>query len=285
MKQVVEAIAGDELFRNAWARREAVVLRGLPSPALTWAALAAPLVLASRSLPPHVEGWRVEAWTGPPLAALEDGGTLVVNGAAETLPPAADLALAAIDAFGLPSSVNLYATASGNDAAPPHSDCQDIVAIQCAGEQRWRVWTSRRDDVGKDAPWTPPRPADLEVDLGVGDALFVPLGWPHATDTRRSREDSLHATLGLDLVAFGLPEDADLLVPEASEDDLEWHSILEAQRRLYADIDQSVVGVPTAAARDWARRYRAFSRDLGCEGCGVEAYIEGKLRRRGYPTL
>lgn len=239
-----------------------------------------PFLLASRSMPPHDDGWSVEAWRRAPLDALEDGGTLVVNGAAETMPKLAKLAVAAIDELDLPSSINCYATRAGHVAAPPHSDSQDIVALQCAGTQRWRVWRGGDEtrDVGKAERFVPREPPVLDVVLRVGDALYVPLGWPHATDTFDSTATSLHATLGLDTVVFGLPRQR----PTAQGE--EWQRVLDAQRKLYA-VDETATS-KKESSEDWARRYRTFALDLVDDkdesfreavSAAVDVYVNKKL--------
>lgn len=245
---------------------------------------SSPFLLASRSMPPHDDGWRVEAWRESPLDALEDGGTLVVNGAAETMPKLAKVALAAIDELDIPSSINCYATRAGHVAAPPHSDSQDIVAIQCEGSQRWKVWRggSEMTDVGKREPWIPRGPPYLDVVLEAGDAIYVPLGWPHATDTFDSPHEttSLHATLGLDTVVFGLPRH------RPQTEDEEWRRVLEAQRKLYA-VDEGMTSWEQSSA-DWARRYRKFALDLVQDKddsfreavqAAVDVYVTKKLAR------
>lgn len=303
-RMLMQQIATNDCFEKSWARHEAVVLDGLDREAahhvLSLKALSdCPFLLSSRSKPPHIDGWRVDAWPHEPLSALEDGGTLVVNGAAETMPEVAQLALASIDMLRLPSSINCYATNAGVAvSAPPHSDAQDLVAIQCAGSQRWRVWRGQEADVGKLESWMPSRAADIEVQLCVGDALFIPVGWPHATDTLDASDASLHVTLGWDHQIFGLERPATLRDPPVDAMKAYHTRLLEAQSALYTDVASSVSAAD--AARDWARRYRSFAltvaeatrlvfgppaaqaEDGDSYEAAIDLYIRNKLQSRGF---
>ena len=117
--------------------------------------------------------------------------------------------------------MNLYATGAGaRVSAPPHTDAQRVLVLQCHGRKRWRVWRppdpaaapgsdplkrGKGDDVLAlgdldDAPL-------LDVVLGPGDALYVPAGFPHTTDTlgcALENEPSVHLTLGVDTHIWGL---------------------------------------------------------------------------------
>ena len=143
--------------------------------------------------------------------ALEDRGTLILNGVAESMPECARCALAALDVFEAPCSLNCYATGPGTKvAAPPHADAQGVLVLQTCGSQRWRVWDARPFHgaelntaltAGKGAPLILGEPF-LDVVLTEGDALYAPAGWPHATSTLE--DSSVHLTLGLDHAIFGL---------------------------------------------------------------------------------
>ena len=168
---------------------------------------------ARRGFPRADDGWETEPFQirRGTREALEDRGTLILNGVAETVPACARCALAALDVFKAPASLNCYATGPHVDvAAPPHSDAQGIVVLQTVGAQRWRVWDARPFHAaelnavltaGKGAPLTLGAPV-LDVLLEVGDALYAPAGWPHATATLE--DTSVHLTLGLDHAIFGL---------------------------------------------------------------------------------
>ncbi|CAH0373167.1 unnamed protein product [Pelagomonas calceolata] len=168
---------------------------------------------ARRGAPSAEYGWETEPFQmrSGTSKALEGRGTLILNGVAETIPECARCALAALDAFEAPCSLNCYATGPGTKvAAPPHADAQGVLVLQTCGSQRWRVWDGRpfyaselntKLTAGKGAPLTLEEPF-LDVILKEGDALYAPAGWPHATSTLE--DTSVHLTLGLDHAIFGL---------------------------------------------------------------------------------
>ena len=168
---------------------------------------------ARRGAPYADRGWETESFQmrSGTSKALEDRGTLILNGVAESIPECARCALAALDAFEAPCSLNCYATGPGTKvAAPPHADAQGVLVLQTCGTQRWRVWDGRPFraselnealTAGKGAPLTLEEPF-LDVILKEGDALYAPAGWPHATSTLE--DASVHLTLGLDHAIFGL---------------------------------------------------------------------------------
>ena len=168
---------------------------------------------ARRGAPCADYGWETESFQmrSGTTKALEDHGTLILNGVAESVPECARCALAALDAFEAPCSINCYATGPhAAVAAPPHSDAQGVLVLQTCGSQRWRVWDGRpfyaselntKLTAGKGSALTLGEPY-LDVVLKEGDALYAPAGWPHATSTEE--DASVHLTLGLDHAIFGL---------------------------------------------------------------------------------
>jgi len=168
---------------------------------------------ARRGAPCADYGWETESFPmrSGTAKALENKGTLILNGVAESMPECARCALAALDAFEAPASLNCYATGPQADvAAPPHADAQGVLVLQTCGSQRWRVWDARpfraselntKLTAGKGSALTLGEPY-LDVVLQEGDALYAPAGWPHATSTEE--DASVHLTLGLDHAIFGL---------------------------------------------------------------------------------
>ena len=158
---------------------------------------------------------------GDVAGVLDARATCVLNSLDATCPRVAALSLAAIDAFGLPVCVNLYATGAGaRVSAPPHTDTQRVLVMQCHGNKRWRVWRPPRPDRRPGAdPLARGKGDDVlelgeldespaaDVVLGPGDCLYVPAGWPHTTDTLECAVDdepSVHLTLGVDTHIWGL---------------------------------------------------------------------------------
>lgn len=244
---IIDFLASSPHLKTAWGHYP-ILLHGPPFD-LSLDDLSQHFLLASRSFP--ATPWTVEPWLGEPEDALQNGGTLVVNGAAETVPKLADLAKAAIDRFELPSSINVYATRSG-EAAPPHCDMQEVLALQTRGSQVWRVWPPPNPIQGLDdlclGKFEEVQVGECEhYNLSVGDVLYVPAGWVHATATETG---SVHATLGFDLVAFGLEESWDpLTIPPLTQEPTHFaRQICQAQRTHLYTFDDT-----------WARRYRAYA--------------------------
>ena len=168
---------------------------------------------ARRGAPSAEYGWETQPFQmrSGTAKALENKGTLILNGVAESMPECARCALAALDAFEAPASLNCYATGpNAAVAAPPHADAQGVLVLQTCGSQRWRVWDARpfraselnaKLTAGKGSALTLGEPY-LDVVLKEGDALYAPAGWPHATSTLE--DSSVHLTLGLDHAIFGL---------------------------------------------------------------------------------
>lgn len=165
------------------------------------------------------------------------GGTIYFNTAGSLWPSLAALCRLAGSptAFGLPVNVNVYVTPPGTTTSvPPHTDRQDVLAIQTEGAKRWRVYGPPHPRKKGVDPLNRGKGGDVisEEELGPtplidavvkrGDVLYVPAGFPHTTDTctvvpegsdERGgeekeedvfRETSVHLTLGLDTHVWGL---------------------------------------------------------------------------------
>lgn len=157
--------------------------------------------------------------------ALE-GGTIYFNTAGSLWPSLGGLCRLTNAAFGVPSNVNVYITpAQTTLSVPPHTDRQDVLVLQTAGTKRWRVYAPPPRVLGID-PLNRGKAGDvlnldgvsplLDVVLRPGDALYVPTGFPHTTDTSTVVDDSketseslfhetsIHLTMGLDTHVWGL---------------------------------------------------------------------------------
>mmetsp|Transcript_6990 Transcript_6990/g.10415 ORF Transcript_6990/g.10415 Transcript_6990/m.10415 type:complete len:541 (+) Transcript_6990:2-1624(+) len=145
---------------------------------------------------------------------LSSSSTVVLNSADARCARLAALSLAAIDSFGLPVCVNVYATGSATKiSAPPHTDSQRVLVLQTYGEKIWSVYKPpdqrlsscdplRRGKAGDILQVVNEKPV-LQVTLKPGDILQVPAGWPHTTATSEDTA-SLHLTLGLDTHIWAL---------------------------------------------------------------------------------
>jgi len=150
-------------------------------------------------------------------AALEKG-TVVFNSAGAHIPKLAGAALGCVDAMSLPNAINMYVTAPGRrTSAPPHTDKQDVLVVQTSGSKHWRVYSPPIPSIDRNADMFARGKGDdamplysferdygcrllLETTLETGDALFIPGGFPHTTDTSRLGRDetSIHLTFGVD---------------------------------------------------------------------------------------
>ena len=189
----------------------------------------------------HDGSWHALALRRPPARARARARrTLVANGAGARAPALAACCAAASACLRMPVTANVYVTPRGvRVSAPPHTDAQDIVALQLLGAKTWRVWPrpapapgvdpygrgKAGDAMGDDALGAAPGGA-TEATLSPTDALLVPRAFPHATTTAdgppasgRARgagageeegddEDdddvSAHVTLGVETHALGL---------------------------------------------------------------------------------
>ncbi|KAJ1451587.1 cupin superfamily protein-domain-containing protein [Pelagophyceae sp. CCMP2097] len=159
-------------------------------------------------------------------AAIANAATVVLNSADANVPALASLSVAALDAFRLPVCVNVYTTGAGaQTSAPPHTDKQRVLVLQCEGNKRWRVYPPAKLAVGTEPlargkgedllAWAELAEPLIDCVLRPGDVLYIPAGFPHATETVSCYEDtapaetdlpraSLHLTLGVDTHIWGL---------------------------------------------------------------------------------
>jgi ribosomal protein L16 Arg81 hydroxylase len=101
-----------------------------------------------------------------------------------------------------PVNANLYVTPPHSQGFEPHFDGHDVFILQLEGRKRWQLY--------KEGPVLPlkgsgPLPRDglvlsREIQLEVGDLLYLPRGQIHAAVT--SEESSLHMTVGLSILRW-----------------------------------------------------------------------------------
>jgi len=186
--------------------------------------------------------------------ALERTGeaSVCIVGATRLLPEMAQLALDSTAALhsNVPVSGNLYSSPPGR-GFPPHFDNKAALVLQLAGTKRWRF-------AARAAIRLPPRssaalglePEEAEwreamtVDLGPGDALYLPPGAWHGT---RALERSLSITLSyqplcgrhvlLTAIQAALEDVSPLAEPVPRGEQTEaLESLLECARRRIASI-------------------------------------------------
>ena len=146
--------------------------------------------------------WRPGSFSGmadvPRVAAeFEAGATLVLQGLHLHWHPAAVYCRELEMALGCPVQANAYWTPSSAQGFAVHHDTHDVFVLQVAGRKRWRVYPPVVELPLASQKW---KAADVEeavidVELGPGDTLYLPRGWPHEAET--SAEHSLHVTVGM----------------------------------------------------------------------------------------
>lgn len=147
------------------------------------------------------------------------GGTIYFNTAGSLWKNLGGLCRLVGYAFGLPPNVNVYCTPPSCELSVPlHTDKQDVFVFQSQGSKRWRVYAPPPRAKGKD-PLSRGKAGDvlsfnelgeplIDTVIQPGDVLYLPTGFPHATDTVTSSIDgvdiplsgdpSVHLTMGLD---------------------------------------------------------------------------------------
>ena len=252
---------------EVWGRRSQVHASGVPATDLlspedvdalvTSSALRVPtfrLVKDGGSLPPSsytssgsIGGRRYDGVAAPAkvLAAIEDGATLVLQGAHRYHAPLALLCRRLELALGHRCQVNAYVTPPGARGLEVHSDPHDVLVLQAFGSKTWEVHPT---------PWERENLPDVPVTdqvLRPGDVQYLPRGTPHAARSQESLsghvtvgilpttwEEVLTATVG-DLVTGSGP------VPAGWLDDEEPFAAQLASR--LEDLAQELRGVDTTA--------------------------------------
>jgi lysine-specific demethylase/histidyl-hydroxylase NO66 len=201
----------ERFAEEVWGRRSQVHASGAPASDLlglddvdalvTSSALRIPtfrLVRDGSPLPPSsytttgtIGGRRYDGVAAPDkvLRAMDDGATLVLQGAHRYHPPLARFARDLELALGHRCQVNAYVTPPGARGLEVHSDPHDVFVLQSFGTKAWEVhpspWQRRHD---RDA-------GPVEQLLSPGDVQYLPKGTPHAA--RSQQQLSGHVTVGV----------------------------------------------------------------------------------------
>lgn len=191
-----------------------------------------------------------------------DGATLVLQALHLHWLPAALYCRGLEQALGCPVQANAYYTPAAAQGFDVHHDTHSVFVLQVAGRKRWRIYAPVLELPLGDQKWSPalgdPGAPVHELELGPGDTLYVPRGWPHEAAT--SDEDSLHVTVGLhpptrlDAVKAALAE---------CSDDLEFRRPLSDGALPEGLLDRLADRLaPDAVARRARRRFLASRRPI-----------------------
>jgi hypothetical protein len=195
-----------------------------------------------------------------------------------------------------PVQANAYVTPPAARGFSVHHDTHDVFVLQTHGRKAWRVYRPLVELAGPDQPWKgslgdPGEPL-LEAELGPGDSLYIPRGFPH--DARAQEGVSVHVTVGIlastwvDLwrgVMRGVSEHQSFREPlpigfaadpEALETDLEVR-----RKELHAWLDEMA---GPEALRDLAERFWRARRPVSAGRIrGLEQEIDAATRVRRVP--
>jgi mannose-6-phosphate isomerase-like protein (cupin superfamily) len=166
----------DHLITGTLLRLPAVRLvkdgKPLPPPSYTRT-----ITVGSRRVPETIRPERV-------LQAFADGATIVLQVLHRQWTPIARFCRELELAMTHPVQANAYVTPATSRGFGIHHDSHEVFVLQAHGRKEWRVFP----------PGDPGSPV-LEAELGPGDALYIPRGFPHEAEARE--EVSVHVTIGI----------------------------------------------------------------------------------------
>jgi len=163
----------------------------LRAPAFRLVKDGTPLPVAAYTKSGRIGGVNLSGLADPPriLRLLDDGVTLVLQGAHRYHPPLARFCRDLESALGHPSQVNVYVTPPGGRGLRVHHDSHDVFVLQAFGSKHWEIHATAHEQAGPQAP------APRDVVLRPGDSLYLPKGTPHAA--RAQQALSGHLTIGV----------------------------------------------------------------------------------------
>jgi ribosomal protein L16 Arg81 hydroxylase len=121
--------------------------------------------------------------------SLSAGFTVVLNAVHFRWPAARRLTIALEDLLRARVQTNVYITGHRGQGFAVHQDDHDVFVLQTCGRKRWTIY--ERPDAASSAA---PRVLH-QIELQSGDALYLPIGYPHAAET--SDDYSIHVSVGL----------------------------------------------------------------------------------------
>lgn len=121
------------------------------------------------------------------------GATMVFQGMHRYWEPLALFCRQLEKSLGHPVQANAYVTPPGSQGFDAHEDEHDVFVLQSHGTKHWRVHELH------DLPAT--RSPLIDSDIGPGDSLYIPAGFPHSASTEKNA--SVHVTVGILSLTWG----------------------------------------------------------------------------------
>jgi ribosomal protein L16 Arg81 hydroxylase len=131
--------------------------------------------------------------------AFADGATIVLNALHRQSGPVGRFCRELELELTHPVQANAYITPPTAQGFSVHHDTHDVFVLQTHGHKAWRVYPPLVELASPDQPWKeslgdPGKPI-LSEELGPGNALYIPRGFPHDAEARK--EVSVHITVGI----------------------------------------------------------------------------------------
>jgi lysine-specific demethylase/histidyl-hydroxylase NO66 len=149
----------------------------------------------------RIGGRRLEGTARPDrvLDAFAGGATIVLQALHRQAGPVARLCRDLELALTHPVQANAYVTPPTARGFAVHHDTHDVFVLQTHGHKAWSIYRPLVELAGPGQPWDAslgdPGEPILQAELGPGDALYIPRGFPH--DAQARREVSVHVTVGV----------------------------------------------------------------------------------------
>ena len=215
LEWLIQPVTTDLFFDEYWERRPLTLSRNCPGyydallsldevdRALTTLDLRYPNVVlknAARDVAPQeytIAGGALDVARLYQLFA--EGSTVNLAYMDTVIPSLTTLCRGLESAFCHPFQANVYLTPPGNQGAKVHYDTHDVFVLQVAGSKRWKTYGAAIELPLRNQHFDPAvhgvGDPDLEFELAVGDAAYIPRG--HLHEAIATSTVSLHITVGI----------------------------------------------------------------------------------------
>lgn len=149
-----------------------------------------PLPVTSYTMSGRIGGATLSGLADPAriFALVDEGATVVLQGAHRYHPPLTRLCRDLELRLGHPCQVNAYITPAGARGLGVHQDGHDVFVLQAFGTKHWQIHPTPVESRARGGEVR-------DVVLEPGDALYLPMGTPHAARAQESM--SGHLTVGI----------------------------------------------------------------------------------------